>query len=62
MGNGLLGNGAKAEMLVLQGFFGSFNAVNAFPITYYLLPKTGKFLDSRKQTLFNPQVGSKSVL
>jgi len=40
-----MGNGAKAGMLVIQGFFGSFNVVKAFPITYYLLPKTGKFLD-----------------
>jgi hypothetical protein len=35
-----MGNGAKAEMLVLQGFFGSFNAVNYYPlpITYYQKP------------------------
>jgi len=35
-----MGNGAKAGMLVLQGFFSSLNAVNYYrlPITYYQKP------------------------
>jgi len=36
--------GQKQEGWFYKVCVALFNAVNAFPITYYLLPKTGQFL------------------